>query len=76
MLNILILFLIRLKLGVKKGEYFQFDNQKSKYDKYYFTKHSLMKLEYNGAGIAYLTRYANVSLMWLLDPECKIKKVD
>lgn len=76
MLTKLIILLIRLKLGVKKFEKFAFENQRSKYDLYYFTKHSLMKLEYDNRGRLYQTRYANVSLMWLLDDDCKIKKVD
>ena len=71
----LILFLIRLKLGVRAHEYFQFTNQRSEHDRYYFTNHSLMKLEYTGAGIAYCTRRANVSLSFLLSDECEIKKV-
>lgn len=76
MLTCLIIFLIRLKLGMKKGEFFQFANQKSKYDKYYFTKWALVKLEYSERGCMYHTRFANVSLMFLLSDECEIKKVD
>ena len=72
----LILFLLRLKLGVKKGEYFQFANQRSEHDKYYFTKWALVKLEYSEKGRMYHTRFANVSLTFLLSDECKIKKAD
>lgn len=64
-----IIFLIRMKLGVKKHQTFRFDNQKSKTDTYYFTATHLLKIE--GCGI----REANVSLNWLLDDKCKIIKI-
>lgn len=76
MLTRLILFLIRLKLGVIKGKKFQFTNQKSEYDVYYFNELGLQKIEYNSEGYITNFRPANVSLMWLLNDECKIKKVD
>ena len=40
-----VIFLIRLKLHVRKGERFQFDNQKTD-SVYWFTESSLMKMEY------------------------------
>lgn len=43
-INRLIIFLIRLKLHLKKGERFQFDNQKTD-AVYWFTESSLMKME-------------------------------
>lgn len=41
----LIIFLIRKRLGLKKNQRFTFDNQKSKFDEYYFTDTQLMKCE-------------------------------
>lgn len=70
----LIIFLIRIRLGLKKNEKFQFANQKSNMDVYYFTGSALMKHEYQGRHMT--VRPANVSLMWLLNDDCKIKKVD
>lgn len=71
MLNRLIIFLIRIKLGIKKHEHFRFDNQKSK-DVYYFTSTDLMKIwGFNGGAYK-----SGVSLSWLLDPECKIIKLE
>lgn len=62
----LIIFLIRLKLHLKRGQAFQFDNQKTD-SVYWFTEGTLMKME-NGH------RYeASVSLNWLLNRDCKIK---
>ena len=75
MLNIIILFFIRLKLGVKKFKKFQFTNQRSEYDVYYFDHFGLNKIEYDKYGMPCF-RPANVSLMWLLNDECEIKKVD
>ncbi len=75
MLNIIILFFIRLKLGVKKFKKFQFTNQRSEHDVYYFDHFGLNKIEYDKYGTLYF-RPANVSLMWLLNDECEIKKVD
>ena len=64
-LNRLIIFLIRLKLHLKKGQRFQFDNQKTD-SVYWFTEGTLMKMEYG-------RRYeASVSLNWLLNPDCKV----
>lgn len=63
----LILFLIRRHLGLKKGELFQFANQKSN-AVYYFDDHAIMKDWHH------ITTPSSVSLNWLLDPECEIKK--
>lgn len=69
LLNKLIIFLIRRKLHLKKGERFQFGNQKSD-SVYWFTEDTLMKMEYG-------RRYeSNVSLNWLLNPDCKIRPTD
>jgi hypothetical protein len=65
-LNRLIIFLIRLRLHLKKGQKFQFDNQKTD-SVYWFTEGTLMKME-NGR------RYeSSVSLNWLLNEDCKIR---
>lgn len=66
----LILFLIRLKLGVKTFEFFQFDNQKSPTTVYFFDDYVLVRLDETG------THLANVSLNWLLHDDCKITKVE
>lgn len=44
-LNKLIIFLLRLKLHVGKGERFQFDNQKTD-SVYWFTESTLMEMEH------------------------------
>lgn len=74
-IKMLVMFLIRIKLGLKKYEKFQFTNQKSDYDKYYFNEICLMKIEYDKHANS-TVREASVSLNWLLNDECKIKKVD
>lgn len=81
----LIIFLIRLRLGLKQGEYFRFTNQRSDRDVYVFTGLFLIKKEYtedpfypyyNDLKGRYKTYPANVSLNWLLDSDCKIEKVN
>lgn len=69
----LIIFLVRKKLGVKKGEHFRFTNQSSPYNTYYFTDDAVMK------HLSWWTgedRRSSVSLNWLLDDECEIVKVE
>ena len=68
----LILFLIRLKLGVKKNERFEFANQKSNYDYYYITSDNIYKVM--PRKFKCKTKRSNVSLTWLLDPKCEIVK--
>ena len=63
----IIIGLIRKKLGLKEREPFQFVNQKSK-AVYYFTKDAIMK-----AWRGDITK-STVSLNWLLDDECEIRK--
>lgn len=65
----LILFLIRLKLGVKKYERFRFTNQKERC-KYWFTSTHLLKRTKTGH-----IEQSGVSLNWLLDKNCKIEKL-
>jgi hypothetical protein len=67
----LIIFLVRKRLGIKKFQYFKFQNQKDPLNRYYFTEHNIMKECGNG-----YIRQSNVSLNWLLDPKCKIYIVE
>ena len=72
----LIIFLIRRRLGLKKGERFQFTNQKSTIDRYYFTSTKLMK-EHHDKNQGY-TRPSNVNLNYVLSDPCRyqIRKVE
>jgi len=65
----LIIFLIRKRLGVKKGEMFRFANQKE-YSKYFFTEDVLLKQSENG-----IVMLSDVGLNWLLHDKCEIKRV-
>ena len=65
----LIIFLIRVRLGLDKYEKFRFDAQKSRHDYYFFSDMMIMK-HTNG-----YTTTSSVSLNWLLDPNCKVVKV-
>lgn len=62
-----ILLMIRKRLGLKKNERFQFVGQKSN-AVYYFTSEGLMK-DWRGIVVK-----SGVSLNWLLDNDCEIKK--
>ena len=70
----LIIFLVRKKLGLKKGEHFRFANQVSRYNTYYFTDDAVMKHFSRWKGPDDVK--SSVSLNWLLDDECKIVKVE
>lgn len=70
MINRLILFLIKKKLGVKSYEKFRFVNQK-KPGVYWFNSTALLKQ----TGKHNPTEYSNVSINWLLDEQCKIIKL-
>lgn len=63
----LIIFLIRTRLGLKKYQHFQFNNQKSDAT-YFFSDACVMKD--TGTGL----RESTVSLNWLLSDNCKITK--
>ena len=67
-----VIFLIRKKLGLKAYEGFQFVNQKSITDWYMFTDYEVLKVTDNDTYI----HPSSVSLNWLLDDKCKIKKID
>lgn len=76
MIKRLILFMIRRRLGVKKGELFKFDNQKSPYV-YVFNYDGLYKIpEMSTNPLPWILIPSRISLMWLLDKECKIKKIE
>ena len=70
----LIIFLVRRKLGLKKGEHFRFVNQSSHYNTYYFTDDAVMKHFGRWKGSDDVK--SSVSLNWLLDDECEIIKVE
>lgn len=72
----LIIFLVRMRLGLKTYEMFQFSNQKTD-DIYYFTGTVLMKKvlhTYSDCTI-WSDEFSGVSLNWLLNKDCKIRKV-
>lgn len=76
MLRKIILFLIRLKLGVKKEQPFQFVGQKGD-ARYFFVDRGIVKAkpvgyEKNPSICTY--SWSRVSLYWLLSNECKIRK--
>lgn len=62
-----VVYLIRKRLGLSKYEPFRFVGQKSN-AVYFFTEDALMKA-WRGS-----TTKSGVSLNWLLDEECEIKK--
>ena len=68
----LIIFLVRKRLGLKKGEHFKFANQADKWNTYYFMDDCLMKHVPNLGW----ERKSNVSLNWLLNDECEIVKAN
>ena len=63
----LIIFLIRLKFGLRKNEPFKFSNQKTR-NIYWFTDRCLMKWDY--ATLTYTE--SNVKFNWLMDDRCTI----
>lgn len=69
MINRLIIFLIRKKLGLKKNERFRFANQKKK-GTYWFSDTALIKR----IDINQPIELSTVPLNWLLDKDCKIIK--
>ena len=64
----IVIFLIRKRLGLKKGQPFRFTNQKEKRDYYVFTDKELVKAVY---AINY-GRRSDVSLNYILSDECEI----
>lgn len=74
----LIVFLIRLRLGLKRNECFKFYNQRSLYDYYFFTRDELIKMEYHNdrIGCGWQSEKSHCSLNWLLNDGCRIFKID
>lgn len=66
--EVLILGMIRERLGLKEGDFFRFDNQNHD-DIYYFSRTALKKIQWGHI------RESNVSLNWILNRECKITKL-
>lgn len=71
----LIIFLVRKRLGLKKYQYFRFANQKTD-DIYYFTGTALIKKAEHKSpfGSIWCDEFSGVSLNWLLNKDCKIRK--
>jgi hypothetical protein len=67
----LIIFLIRLKFGLKAYEKFKFSNQKTD-NWYYFTRTGLTK--YEAAKQKFMP--SNVKFNWLMDDKCKIIRIE
>lgn len=70
----LVLYLVRKKLGLRKGEGFRFTNQISKDDVYFFGVKAIYK-RYFTPYWGWQTKRSSVSLNWLLDDECEIERV-
>lgn len=68
----LILFFVRKRLGLKNYETFQFVNQRSKSEYYWFNQHALRKYIPDSGEV----QDAHVGLNWLLSEKCKIKPFD
>ena len=77
MLNKLILFLIRVKLGLKKNQLFRFSNQKTE-NLYYINDAEVVKCQFiriiKPGKAMFRALPSNVSINWLLHSNCKIKK--
>ena len=74
MRQVIILFLIRRRFKLKKGELFQFTNQREKNDWYYFSSTNIVKMMYRDDYPDPLVKLSDVSLNWLLDDRCQIIK--
>lgn len=68
----LIIFLVRKRLGLKKGEHFRFIEQKHRGDYYYFESECLKKVTVDGNIM--VEGLSRVSLNWLLNDDCVIQK--
>lgn len=71
MIKKFIVFLIRYRLGLKKGQRFRFANQKTD-NVYYFTADKLIKIP-EDKRIVSRAEKSLVSLNWLLDDDCEIE---
>ena len=68
-----ILFLIRRRLGLRYGECFKFSNQKTS-NVYSIDKYCVWRSSVSDGELS--IGPSNVSINWLLDPSCKITKVE
>ena len=73
MIKRLIVFLIRYRLGLKKGQRFRFKNQKTD-NVYYFTADKLIKIPEDKRTVSRAEK-SLVSLNWLLSDECEVEIV-
>lgn len=69
----LIMFLLRLKLGVKKYEVFKFTNQRTQ-NRYYFDTHTIYRSYLKGNMVR--IEPSDVSINWLLNPCCEIERLE
>ena len=75
MIDRLIIFLIRKKLGLRLYEKFQFENQKSKHDYYFFNETTMFKCHWEeGMKFHLPPRESSVCLNFLLSEECNVKR--
>ena len=73
MIKRLIVFLIRYRLKLKKGQRFRFANQKTE-NVYYFTANRLIKIPEDKRTVSRAEK-SLVSLNWLLSDECEVEIV-
>ncbi len=73
MIKKLIIFLIRQRLHLKKGQRFRFANQKTD-NVYYFTANKLIKIPEGKRTISRVEK-SLVSLNWILSDECEVELV-
>ena len=73
MIKKIIIFLIRCRLRLKKGQRFRFKNQKTD-NVYYFTEYRLIKIPEDKRPVSRAEK-SLVSLNWLLSDECEVEIV-
>jgi hypothetical protein len=73
MIKRFIIFLIRCRLHLKKGQRFRFKNQKTE-NVYYFTKDRLIKVSEDKWAFGKREK-SLVSLNWLLSDECEVEVI-
>lgn len=66
-----ILKLIMKQLGVKKGEHFQFADQREEFVEYYFTNEAMIRIDTETGE----TKESRTTLNYLLSDNCKIIRV-
>lgn len=66
-----ILKLIMKQLGVKKGEHFQFSDQREEFVEYYFTDEGMMRVDTETGEV----KESRTTLNYLLSDNCKIIRV-